>query len=726
MQYGLGIDTGGTYTDAVIFDFENNKVISTAKSITVKEDLTIGINGALSQIPQEMITAIMLVSLSTTLATNACIEGKGCRAKLVLIGFDEDIVAKYGHEYGLPEKAEIIFLSGGSNQQGEITYEPDWDFLKTKVENCNYIIDTFAVVELWGVRNSNVEKKAKALLNDWTGKQVVCGHELTDELNSLKRAASALINVQLIPIINDFINAVKISLKHMGIEAPLVIVRGDGSLMSEKFARDKPMETLLCGPAASVAGAINLTREENCIVVDMGGTTSDIALVKDGNPEIAIKGARIGKWNTGIKSILINTVGLGGDSLIRHNNQNTLNIGPDRAAPLSWLACRWPSVLEKIETIYRYNRKHTISLCEFFYKIRDISEDAFYNQEERNIVTALANGPLSLTELTEMTDTTIYSINLKRLEKHGIVMRCSLTPTDIMHLTGEFTDWNKEAAYYGAMIMANQINVHLEELIEIVNEKIKERLYFNIVNMILEHDEAKMMSGGMSEQLSNLINSSFKKNCKLAQEKNDTNDIIAYSFSTRLKLVGIGAPTHIYLPGVAETLNTSYIVPKNAGVANAIGAITGNVMVEEKIIIIPKNGFIGYSTFENKKFTKHSDAVEWAETKVYEMAKTSAQLRGAVDVEIFVTVHNNEVEVFGVSDENVECGVKDSSNKNSIQSNKIKADESVSQKNKLLIETIVTARAVGNIFDWNKQKKIREEFQWQRQKFLHVVRLKKK
>jgi len=704
MQYGLGIDTGGTYTDAAVFDFENNKVINTAKSITVKEDLTIGIKGALCQIPHEMIAKIKLVSLSTTLATNACVEGKGCRAKLVLIGFDEELVDKYGYEYGLPDKTEIIFLSGGTNQQGDMSYEPDWDLLRTKVDDCNNMIDIFAVVELWGIRNSLVEMKAKTLLNAWTGKQVVCGHELTDKLNSLKRAASTLINVQLIPLINDFINAVKISLKHMGIEAPLVIVRGDGSLMSEKFARDKPMETLLCGPAASVAGAINLTRENDCIIVDMGGTTSDIAIVKDGIPEIAIQGAKIGKWNTGINSILINTFGLGGDSLIRHNNQNTLNIGPDRAAPLSWLACRWPSVIEKIETIYQDKWKHTISLCEFFYKIRDISEEDYYNQEEKDIVIALTNGPLSLAELAEMIDTTIYSINLKRLEQYGIVMRSGLTPTDIMHLTGDFAVWNKEAAYYGAMIMANQINVQLEELIKIVKENVKERLYFNIVNMILEHDEVQMMRGGVSKQLNNLINSSFKKKRKLIQERNNQSDIVACDFSTRMKLVGIGAPTHIFLPDVAGALNTSCIIPDNAGVANAIGAITGNVMVEEKILIIPNNGFICYSTFENKRFSKHIDAVEWAKTKVYEMAMTSARQRGAVDVRISVTVQNNEVEVSGLSVGNIECEDEDPSNKNMNQSDELMADESVNSKNKLLIETVITARAIGNIFDRNEQK----------------------
>lgn len=204
MRYGLGIDTGGTYTDAVIFDFESKKVINTAKSITVKEDLTIGINASIKQLPPEILSIVGLVSLSTTLATNACVEGKGSRAKLVLIGCDEGIAAKYGREYGLPETKEMIFLSGGHNQQGQMVNEPDWDFLKTEIGKCSNNTDAFAVIELWGVRNAGFEKKAKEMITSWTGKQVVCGHELTNELNSLKRAASALLNAQLIPVINDF------------------------------------------------------------------------------------------------------------------------------------------------------------------------------------------------------------------------------------------------------------------------------------------------------------------------------------------------------------------------------------------------------------------------------------------------------------------------------------------------------------------------------------------
>lgn len=695
MKYGLGIDTGGTYTDAVIYDFESMKIVSTAKSITVKEDLRVGINMAIEGLPAEAVAKVKLVSLSTTLATNACVEGKGSRAKLVLIGCYEQVVTSHGHEYGLPDASEIIFLEGGHNQHGEVISEPDWDFLKTKVETCRHDVDAFAVVQLWGTRNNEFEKKAKDLLIGWTGLQVICGHELTGELNSLKRAASALLNAKLIPIIQDFLSAIKKSLKHHGIKAPLVIVRGDGSLMSEAFSRDKPIETLLCGPAASVAGGIYLSGEKNCIVVDMGGTTSDLAIVRNGAPKLAAEGANVGKWRTGIKSIQIDTVGLGGDSLIRHNSKNRLTIGPVRAAPLSWAASRWPELLGKIRKIHEEKKKHTVSLCEFFYLVKDIAGDSFYNARETAIAAALQNGPLSITELAASQHISIYELNTKRLEQYGVIMRCGLTPTDIMHLTGDFTGWSGEAARYGAMILADQINYSLDNLTKMVHEDLLESLYSTIIKMLMEDDDERLQKDGISRQLGHLVSSSFRK--KRKEQENQAQDprFMTCSFTTDATLVGIGAPIHIYLPDVARLMNARCVIPEYAAVANAIGAITSNVVSEASIIIRPQNEaagittFIAFSATGNRVFLKHSDSIVWAKAEVEEMARASALAKGADHVEISVTAVDNEVDISGYYLEMKENDASASS----------AASEPNAEKtgNLLFLESVVTARAVGKV-----------------------------
>ncbi len=686
MKYGLGIDTGGTYTDAVIYDLENRSLLATAKSVTVKENLETGINAVLDLLPADMLGKVKLVSLSTTLATNACVEGRGSRARLVLIGCDSDIVAKYGRGYGLPDASEIIFLEGGHNQQGEVATEPDWNCLKERMDECAGNTDAFAVVELWGIKNPEFEKKAKEYITVNTGKLTICGHELTGEVNSLKRAASALLNAQLVPLVNNFINAVKASIASKGIKAPLVIVRGDGSLMSEEYACEKPVETMISGPAASVAGGIYLTGEKDCIIIDMGGTTSDLAVVEGGRPGLTPEGANVGKWKTGIKSISINTLGLGGDSLIRHTSEGKLEIGPVRAAPLAWLAARWPGILQQIKALYEAKKKHTVSLCEFFYLIKDISGDPFYTEKERKMVSELKNGPRSIADLAEATGISIYEKETERIEKLGIIMRCGLTPTDIMHLSGDFCEWSREAAYYGAEIMALQLDRNLEELKGQVYETMKEKLYISIVKLLLEKDDSRLVKDGITAQLYDLMVSSFYKGRRLAADGRGESDFMHCSFSTKAKLVGIGAPIHIFLPDVSKCLNTDYVIPEHAGVANAVGAITGNVSVEEMVVIRPRTvavvGIIGYycfSTVERKEFPTYPEALDWARKHAGWVASRIAEERGADAVETFIDVFRNEVDLqndYGKSDTE---------------------PQTAKTENRMHIETIVTARATGKM-----------------------------
>lgn len=695
MKYGLGIDTGGTYTDAVIYDFENKQVVKSAKSVTIKENLTLGINNTLNQLPLEMLKEVKLVSLSTTLATNACVEGKGGRALLVLIGCDEDIVTKHGPKYGLPPSGEIIFLSGGHNQQGEPVTEPDWNYLEQKIQEYKDRTDSYGIVELWGIRNNEFEEKARVLIRTWTDAPVVCAHDLTGEINSLKRAASTLLNAQLIPLINDFLSAVKASMDTLAIRAPLVIVRGDGSLMSEEFAREKPVETLLSGPSASVAGGMTLSGKKDCIIVDMGGTTSDIAIVKDGTAKLAYEGVNVGSWKTGTRSIQISTVGLGGDSLISYNNSNELTVGPIRVAPLSWLAGRWPEVLEHIRLLYECKKRHTRSLCEFFYLIRDISADSYYTEEEKKVVEILKCGPKSITALAEAVDSSIYSIKLKRLEQHGVIMKSALTPTDIMHLTGDFSGWNAEAARYGAMFMAYQLDMELDELVNRVNRGVKEKLFFSIVKLLMENENEDMIKEGVTKQFFDLVMSGYAENKAESSYEGTGKGYIRCRFSTDFELVGIGAPIHIYLPDVARVLDTQCVIPENASVANALGAITGKVTVEETVILRPKydvygiTGYMVYSSSEPREFAYYEEALEHARAEAVRLARETAAARGSGDVDIFVDIQDNSVALSGY--------YSDELTKESTDNTSPDGSPAAKKDNRLLLETIITARAMGTL-----------------------------
>jgi len=299
MKTGIGIDTGGTYTDAVIYDFLSKEILGTAKALTTKDDLTEGILEALDALPKNLIETAELVSLSTTLATNACVEDKGGNAKLIFFGSDHRAIDRYGKEYGLPASGEMCIQKSYTKFSGEIDCEPDWDLFSAALEDGFDGYDGVGVIEMNAVRNNGfVEKKAKEILLEKHKMPVVCGHELTHELNCLRRGASVLLNARLFPIIEDFIRSIKTAIKKRGINAEIVIVRSDGSLMSEEFAHIRPVETLLCGPAASVIGSADLTDEKNSVVVDMGGTTTDIALIAGGSPHRVANGVSIGKWKT--------------------------------------------------------------------------------------------------------------------------------------------------------------------------------------------------------------------------------------------------------------------------------------------------------------------------------------------------------------------------------------------------------------------------------------------
>jgi N-methylhydantoinase A/oxoprolinase/acetone carboxylase beta subunit len=696
LKFGLGIDAGGTYTDAVIYDFDQNKVINYTKSITNKENLESSINSVLDNLPKEQLNKIKLVSLSTTLATNSCVEDKGRKATLVLIGCDRNTVVKFGHNYGLPETDEMIFVTGEHGSDGSTVTSVEWEDLRNKVSAYKSVTNAFAVVEIGGMYNPEFEIEAKDFIEEATGLYTVTSSSITRELNFMKRAASALINAQLIPIINEFLDSVKHNLEIRNINVPLVVVRGDGTLMSEEYTRDMPVETLLSGPAASVVGAVNLSGRKNCLVVDMGGTTSDLAVITDGMVKFAHKGVSIGKWQTGTKSIAMKPIGLGGDSHITFNKYDELLISSRRAVPLCYLADKWPQVLEEIKSIYEENRINTLSLCEFFFLPKDVEDTSTYDKWEIPIINALKNGPLSIRQLAETAGTSIYELKTDILERYGIIMRSALTPTDIMHLTGKFKRFNEKAALLGANILAHRLDKTLLELIDIINTKVKEKLYLNVAGVLLENENEDFNFNNFSIESISLLMKGFKSN---------SHNSLGIALSTKYDLVGIGAPIHVFLPDVAEKLNTHCIIPEYAPVANAVGAITGSIAVEEAVVIKPiyeAQGISKYSCFSSiqcNTFLNYEEAIKWSKEEAERLAYEKAFQRGSGKISVilnmdereFTPAYSNleaaaEVENFDFGDI---TNIIDLNTENDTKTNK--------KSSSMLLETIVIARAVGTL-----------------------------
>ena len=248
-------------------------------------------------------------------------------------------------------------------------------------------------------------------------------------------------------------------------------MRSDGSLMSEKFTTVRPVETLLCGPAASVMGGIELTGEQDCLIVDIGGTTTDMALVKGGVPVKAKDGVNVGKWQTFVKAVYVDTFGLGGDSAVRVDRHGSLGLGPARVVPFAIAAEQWPSILEKLKGLVKSGVRLVNPAYEFIFLMKDITGNDSFNQDEHALCAALKDGPLMLHEAMKAIGKRAFTPYTERLEREGVIMRCGLTPTDFMHIRGDFNRFNAEAAYLAAEYLANTIDTTVEKLTERVFDR---------------------------------------------------------------------------------------------------------------------------------------------------------------------------------------------------------------------------------------------------------------
>ncbi len=323
MAYFLGVDTGGTYTDAVIVDEATDAVIGSAKSLTTRGDLALGIGRAVdAALAGAGVRAadVAMVSLSTTLATNALVEGQGGRVALVFIGFDAGDLERGGLIEALGGDP-VILAAGGHSHAGSEIAPLDMAALEAEVTELGPEVLGFAVAARFATRNPAHEVAVRDMIRRVTGRAVTCSHELSANLNGPKRALTAVLNARLIGMIDRLVSACEGHLQHIGVDAPLMVVRGDGALISAAMVRERPIETILSGPAASIVGARWLTGAQDALVSDIGGTTTDVALLRGGLPEIDPEGARVGGFRTMVEAVAMRTTGLGGDSEVHPDHR---------------------------------------------------------------------------------------------------------------------------------------------------------------------------------------------------------------------------------------------------------------------------------------------------------------------------------------------------------------------------------------------------------------------
>ncbi|MDR1797181.1 MAG: hydantoinase/oxoprolinase family protein [Clostridiales Family XIII bacterium] len=636
-RIGIGIDTGGTYTDAVAYDFGAKKVVAAAKALTTKEDLMQGILRAMDGLPPECLEGADLLSLSTTLATNACVENRGGRAKLIFFGGDPRVVDELGGQYGLPPARDMLIEDSETTFYGEIVREPDWGAFEEHLKTGFDGLDGVGIIEMHGMKNGAAfEKQAKAIVQEELGLPVVCAHELFSELNALQRGASTLLNAQLFPVIRSFISGARAAAARRGIRGALVIVRSDGSMMSEAFALDHPVETLLCGPAASAVGGLALSSERDCVIVDMGGTTTDVAVAVGGAPVPCTGGVSVGKWKTFVNGLYIRTAGLGGDSAVHYDGARFL-LEDYRVTPLCVAAAVHPAITENLAALAESGKRHSLFLHEHFALARDIGGirgNPRYTEEEMAFCEAVRACPLPMDRAAAAVGKDVYTLRIPRLLADGVVQVCGLTPTDIMHIKGDFVGFDAKAARAAAAFVAGNLGITVEALCDQVYDAVKQRLYTHIVKALLENDDPRYREEGVGPEMERIIAGGYAAGPDAGLGLPGGGPLLAMPLRTRLPLVGIGAPIAVFLPDVAEKLGTRAVIPENYAVANAVGAVTTSVSVFSKVEVLPIIGeegptFAVYAADENRRFATIEEAVAFGVRAAREAARREAALRGA-------------------------------------------------------------------------------------------------
>ncbi|MBI2503463.1 MAG: hydantoinase/oxoprolinase family protein [Candidatus Latescibacteria bacterium] len=634
MALALGIDTGGTYTDAVLLDHATGALLASAKALTTHCQLSVGIAAALREVfaaatrqgqalsPVE----VDLVGLSTTLATNAIVEDRGALVCLLLIGYDPELVGGLGLSRELAT-GEVVYLRGGHDGQGDEVVPLDEEGVRQAVLERRHQVEAFAVSGYFGVRNPAHELRARAMVEELSGLPVTCGHELTSRLDSVRRAATAALNARLIPLLRELIATVRLTLDREGIGAPLMIVKGDGSLVQAEWALRRPIETILSGPAASVAGAWHLAGRRDSWVIDVGGTTTDIAVLRQGLPRLSPEGARVGRWRTMIETVDIHTAGLGGDSHVRIDpGTRRLGIGPRRAVPLCQLASEHPQVVEELRRQWADRRDPGLSGQFFLALHRPRTASRAADQE---LLEGLDSVPRSLRHLAQTHSYGQLIVHrLAELEGLQVVRRSGFTPTDALHVLGSFGRWDREAALLGAQLLAAQFGRPAEAFCAEVVAELSRRLGTELLAKALG-DEDCPPGWECEPGAGALLGRSLGRVPESAVE---------CSLALRLPIVAVGAPVQAYLPETARHLRTGLVIPEHAEVANAIGAVVNGVVQRLRVLIQPRGqGYRCHLPGEVCDVADLEEGVARARRAAADHLQSQARQAGTVQTEVQMT-----------------------------------------------------------------------------------------
>ena len=675
-SYLIGVDTGGTYTDAVVIEARGHRIIATAKAITTKGDLAVGVTEAISkaisqassqaqgQLPHTLPPqSIAMLSVSTTLATNAVVEGHGSATGVVLIGFDAAMVERTGIAKAFPG-IPIAVVGGGHNHNGDALCPLDTEALAAALDGMDAKVEAYSVASTFAVRNAAHEQAARALIVARTGKPVTLSTELSSALDAPRRALTAVLNARLIPRISGLIEAVQRAMLRLGIQCPLMIVKGDGSLALAESVATRPIETVLSGPAASLVGAQWLSGLDNFILSDMGGTTTDLGVLVAGRPRIKEEGAEVGGWRTMVRAMDVRTIGLGGDSEIAVLPNGRITVGPQRVAPVSLVAARYPQVLDMLradmDDVDGGGSMHgKFVLLPFAAPGRTAGRatgesgagaaaaetaadraagaSADPSAHPASQSGKLASGALPAREadilqwvrqeptpLRKLATSLSAQRAISHLQRRGLVQISSLTPSDVAHVLGLQANWSLPAA-----TLATQLATRLRDMKLPTPERTRafaQQVWAETVRLT----GLAILQTAFAEDMAD--NPLLQAVCS----GSGALGLAAVSIKPTIPVVAVGGPVKVYYPEVQRRLGCEVVFPEHCEVANAVGAATGVVAHSVKVEVMGDGTglFRLHCAARTEQFTDVQLALQAAETLAEQLAHDSVLAMGAAQPQV--------------------------------------------------------------------------------------------
>lgn len=631
----LGIDTGGTYTDGILLHYHTREVLASHKSLTTKRDLSIGIEEVINNISIKDPSAIKMVSISTTLATNAIAEGKNKRVALLLLGYDPDLITTFKMESRFTTP-HYYYFAGGHDLYGREKESLDLPAVLTKVSEIKDQVDAIAVSGYFSPLNSAHENRVHKAVAGICDLPVVLGHQLSTKLDSVKRATTAALNASLLSVLQDFVIAMRRAMERRRIDAPLMVVRGDGTLMSEEFAAQTPVETIHSGPAASAIGGHFISQLDDALVVDIGGTTTDIALIQNGQVAVNEEGATIDNYKTAVKAANIFSMALGGDSHISLNREREVVVGPERVVPLAYLAEHYPHVLNRLEILSKRTLAQESPDClEYWYLLRKAKDKSLLKAERhKELIDFLMEGPKPLPDILKYLNLLhVTQIGADDLLRQEIIAKSGLTPTDLLHAEQRYVPWNAKAA---SLALDAFCRLQMREPTEL-RQQVWSKMTETIVRAIVTFLSGKRLRPPSMPD--DDIGRWFFFNSLYAGHPQ-----LETRFRLYQPIIGIGAPAGIFLKDVADVLHTDLVLPEHHQVANAVGAVAGSVMVTEEILVYPRmskeglniTGYYVQTSDGRKAYEKLGDALSYARSLSHERALGAALRSGADNPQVTV------------------------------------------------------------------------------------------